>query len=139
MYKKVIYRRIKNRGESKMKGKWLSLNEEVFQKEKRRALRTMNNGLDITFVWIKLIELALEINDNGLVYIRENEPYTAKTLSSKLKLSEDLIEFSLRKMRELSIIEIYDSGIIKCFNWRGTKILLDDKGKEIYENPYKFI
>ena len=122
-----------------MRGRWLSLNEEVFEKEKRRALRTMGNGLDMAFVWIGLIELAVEINDNGLVYISENEPYTVKTLSSKLKLSEDLIEFSLKKMSELSIIQIYDSGIIKCFNWRCSKVLKGSKGEEIYENHYTFI
>ena len=54
-----------------MRGRWLSLNEEVFDKEKRRALRTMGNGLDMAFVWIGLIELAVEINDNGLSSINE--------------------------------------------------------------------
>ncbi len=122
-----------------MRGRWLSLNEEVFDKEKRRALKTMTNGLDMAFVWIGLIELAAEINDNGLIYIRKNEPYTVKTLSRKLNLSEDLIELSLKKMIELSIIKIYDSGIIKCFNWRCSKVLKGSKGEEIYENPYTFI
>ena len=122
-----------------MRGRWLSLNEEVFDKEKRRALKTMTNGLDMAFVWIGLIELAAEINDNGLIYIRKNEPYTVKTLSRKLNLSEDLIELYLKKMIELSIIQIYDSGIIKCFNWRCSKVLKGSKGEEIYENPYTFI
>ena len=122
-----------------MRGRWLSLNEEVFDKEKRRALKTMTNGLDMAFVWIGLIELAAEINDNGLIYIRKNEPYTVKTLSRKLNLSEDLIELSLKKMIELSIIKIYDSGIIKCFNWRCSKVLEGSKGEKVYENPYTFI
>lgn len=102
-----------------MKGvEWIKLATCMCEDEKMRLINSMVDTRDSTFyVWIRLLMQAGRVNDNGLIYMRENIAYTSAMLSVIFERPVDIIEKAFKILEDFGMIEIYENSIIKITNW----------------------
>ncbi len=86
--------------------------------EKMRLIDAMVNIRDSAYyVWIRLLLQAGKVNDNGLIYLKEDVPYTNEMLSIIFNRPLPIIEKVLKIFEDFKMIEIYENNIIKITNW----------------------
>ena len=67
---------------------WIKLKTTMFDDEKIRLIQSVPESDAILVIWIRLLVLAGKTNDDGLIYIQRNMPYSEEmlaTLFGKLK------------------------------------------------------
>lgn len=96
---------------------WIKVNTDMFEHEKMLIINAMPENDLIIYVWIRLLLHAGKTNDEGRVYISKTVPYTPETLSIIFARSKEEIEFALNILRDLNMIVVDDSNIIKVKNW----------------------
>lgn len=69
------------------------------------------------YIWIRFLTQAGKVNDNGLIYLKPNIPYTKQMLARIFERPLDAIEKVINVLVEFQMIEIYEDGIIKICNW----------------------
>ena len=86
--------------------------------EKIRLFDSIEGLQDVGFyVWIRFLLQAGKVNDNGLIYLKPNIPYTKPMLARIFERPLDIIEKVIAVLVEFQMIEIYEDGIIKICNW----------------------
>lgn len=102
-----------------MKGiEWIKLATCMCEDEKMRLIDAMDNIRDPAYyVWIRLLLQAGKVNDNGLIYLKEDVPYTNEMLSIIFNRPLSIIEKVLKIFEDFKMIEIYENNIIKITNW----------------------
>jgi len=102
-----------------MKGiEWIKLATCMCEDEKMRLINAMGSIRDVAFyVWIRLLLQAGKVNDNGLIYLKEDVPYTNEMLSIIFDRPLSIIEKVLKILEDFKMIEIYENNIIKITNW----------------------
>lgn len=56
--------------------KWIKIATEIFDNRKIKQIENLPDGDSIIVIWFKLLCLAGNINDNGMVYFTQEIPYT---------------------------------------------------------------
>lgn len=69
------------------------------------------------YVWIRLLLQAGKVNDNGLIYLKKDVPYTKEMISILFDRPIDIIEKVLDILDSFKMIKIYENNIIKICNW----------------------
>lgn len=82
-----------------------------------QLLQTLPQGDSYIAFWIRLLCLAVEINDSGLIYVAKNVAYTPQTLAKLTGKSANLVRKMLQRFQELEMIEIDENGIIFIVDW----------------------
>lgn len=102
-----------------MKGiEWIKLATCMCEDEKMRLIDAMVNIRDPAYyVWIRLLLQAGKVNDNGLIYLKEDVPYTNEMLSIIFNRPLSIIEKVLKIFEDFKMIEVYENNIIKITNW----------------------
>lgn len=102
-----------------MKGiEWIKLATCMCEDEKMRLIDAMDNIRDPAYyVWIRLLLQAGKVNDNGLIYLKEDVPYTNEMLSIIFNRPLSIIEKVLKIFEDFKMIEIYENNIIRITNW----------------------
>lgn len=101
-----------------MKGiEWIKLATIMCEDEKMRLIDSMEYRDPAFYLWIRLLLQAGKVNDNGLIYLKEDVPYTNEMLSILFNRSADIIEKVLKIFETFKMIEIYENNIIKICNW----------------------
>ena len=78
----------------------------------------MKEGRDVgIYVWLRLLLQAGKVNDNGLIYLKRDVPYTIQMLAVLFERPVDIIERILEILVNFEMIEIYEDGTIKISNW----------------------
>lgn len=86
--------------------------------EKIKLFDSVEGLQDVGFyVWIRFLLQAGKVNDNGLIYLKPNIPYTKQMLARIFERPVDIIEKVMEVLVEFQMIEIYEDGIIKICNW----------------------
>jgi hypothetical protein len=94
--------------------------------------------------WYVLIELAIEVDDGGWIYVSEGRPYTDKELAKELGIRrEDHLKKLRRTLEELDLITSSDLGIcLKSFSERNyesdistARVQKYRENKKTKENP----
>lgn len=67
-------------------------------------------------IWLQLLLLAGEVNDNGCVYFRKEVPYTEQLLSIEFDYPIETVRLALSTFVQFGMIEIVDE-IIMVSNW----------------------
>lgn len=101
--------------------KWIKLATDVFNNRKIKQIKHMPDGNSIILVWIELLCLAGEINDNGFIYLTKEIPYTEQMMASQFEEPLTTIQLALRTFEQFEMIEIVDD-VLHISNW------------EIYQN-----
>lgn len=101
--------------------KWIKLATNVFNNRKIKQIKHMPDGNSIILVWIELLCLAGEINNNGFIYLTKEIPYTEQMMASQFEEPLATIQLALRTFEQFEMIDIIDN-VLHISNW------------EIYQN-----
>lgn len=97
---------------------WIKITTNMCEDEKIKLFYSIDGVGDTGFyVWIRFLTQAGKVNDNGLIYLKPNIPYTKQMLAIIFERPLDVIEKVIKALVEFQMIEIYEDGIIKICNW----------------------
>lgn len=99
-----------------MEIKWIKLSTDIFNNRKIRQLEQMPDGDALIVIWLKLLTLAGNVNDGGLIYFTHDIPYTEQLLATQFNKSPTLIQLALSTFEKFEMIEIIDD-MIHVSNW----------------------
>lgn len=96
--------------------KWIKLSVDMFNNRKIRQIEFMPEGTSVLLVWVKLLCLAGQCNDNGCIYLTKEIPYTEEMLSQQFSTPLTTIRLALSVFQQFEMIDI-DSDVIHISNW----------------------
>lgn len=96
--------------------KWIKLSVDMFNNRKIRQIEFMPEGTSVLLVWVKLLCLAGQCNDNGCIYLTREVPYTEEMLSQQFNTPLTTIRLALSVFQQFDMIDI-DSDVIHISNW----------------------
>ena len=96
--------------------KWIKLSTDIFDNRKIKQIESLPEGDTMIVIWLKLLILASDVNDNGFVYFTRDIPYTDQLLATQFGKPLPVIQLSLETFRRFGMIEKIDD-IIKVSNW----------------------
>ena len=88
----------------------------MFDNRKIRHLRRLPDGNNIVLIWVMLLTMAGRCNANGMIFLTENIPYTAKMLADELNFEETTVQLALKALEQLNMI-VADSGYFTIAGW----------------------
>lgn len=96
--------------------RWIKIVTNVFDNRKIKMIEAMPEGDAILIVWFKILTLAGQINDGGLVYFTKDIPYTEQLLATQFNRPISIIQLALVTFERLGMIEVTDN-LIMVSNW----------------------
>lgn len=99
-----------------MEVKWIKITTDMFDHRKIRYLRRMEQGNEMVLIWVMLLTLAGQCNDEGRIRFTEDIPYTPKLLAEELDFDETLTEHTLATLKTLGMID-NDGDSITVVGW----------------------
>lgn len=96
--------------------KWVKLSTDIFDNRKIRQIECLPEGDGIIVVWLKLLCLAGNVNDNGMIYFTKDIPYTEQMLAAQFNRPIALIQLALKTFEAFKMIQIVDN-ILQISNW----------------------
>lgn len=96
--------------------KWVKLSTDIFNNRKIRQIECLPEGDGIIVVWLKLLCLAGNVNDNGMIYFTKDIPYTEQMLAAQFNRPIALIQLALKTFEAFKMIQIVDN-ILQISNW----------------------
>ena len=79
---------------------------DIFDNRKIRQIESMPEGDSILVIWFKLICLAGNINDNGMIYFTKDIPYTEEMLATQFNRPIMTVRLALKTFEKFGMIEI---------------------------------
>lgn len=114
--------------------KWIKLATGLPDNRKIKQIRHLPNGDTIALMWIFLMCLAGETNDEGMVYFMPEIPYTEEMLADQFSIDVNTVRLGLATFQRFGMIEIIDD-IICLPTWEKWQAV--DKLSEIREQTRK--
>ena len=96
--------------------KWIKLSTDLFSNRKIKQIRKLPEGDAIVGVWVQILCLAGQINDNGMVYFSKDIPYTEEMLAVEFDRPVNIIKMALATFENFKMLEIVDN-ILLVSNW----------------------
>lgn len=101
-----------------MKGiDWIKIAVCMFEDEKMRLFDALEERDLIVYLWLRLLLQAGKVNDNGLIYLNENVPYTKEMLAVLFNRPINPVVKGLELLESFGMIEIYEDNVIWICNW----------------------
>lgn len=110
--------------------KWIKLSVELFSNKKIKHIRNLPDGDSLALMWVFLLCLAGDINDNGMVYFTKEIPYTDEMLAKEFDMDVSTIRLGLATFEKFGMIEIVNN-IVYLSAWEKWQAV--DKLSEIRE------
>jgi predicted phage replisome organizer/uncharacterized phage protein (TIGR02220 family) len=110
--------------------KWIKLATEIFNNRKIRQIECLPDGDAVVVIWVKLLCLAGNINDSGMVYFTKEIPYTDQMLATQFNRPLTTVQFAMKTFEQFGMIEVVDN-ILHISNWE--KYQSVDRLEEIRE------
>lgn len=92
--------------------KWIKLATGIFDNRKIRQIEKMPDGDSLIVIWIKLLCLAGTTNDNGLVYLTRDVPYTDEMLAAQFDRPISTIRLALNTFERFGMVEIVNDFLL---------------------------
>ena len=89
--------------------KWIKIVTNIFDNRKVRQIEALPEGDSILVIWFKLICLAGIINDNGMIYLTPEIPYTDEMLASQFGRPLTIVRLALKTFQTFGMIEVVDN------------------------------
>ena len=105
----------------------IQLPNDFFDNEKIKLVHSMPEGDALVLIWIKLIIQAYIKQQDGLIYLNQNLPYTPETLAVTLEYPVPIVKMALDIFSKLGMITIFENGVIK----------VNDNTQEHYQRTLK--
>ena len=96
--------------------KWIKLAADIFDNRKIRQIEHMPEGDALIVVWLKLLVLAGNVNDGGLVYFTREIPYTDQLLATEFNRPLPVIQLAMATFRKFGMVDIIED-VIHISNW----------------------
>ena len=96
--------------------KWIKIMTDMFDNRKIKQIETLPEGDAIIVIWVKLLCLAGNINDKGMIYLTSEIPYTEQMLSIQFNRPFPVIQLALRTFQNFKMIDIIDD-ILQISSW----------------------
>ena len=96
--------------------KWIKLSTDLFSNRKIKQIRKLPEGDAIVGVWVQILCLAGQINDNGMVYFSKDIPYTEEMLAVEFDRPVNIIKMALATFENFKMLEVVDN-ILLVSNW----------------------
>lgn len=96
--------------------KWIKLATGLPDNRKVKQIRKLPNGDTVALMWIFLMCLAGETNDDGMVYFTPEIPFTEEMLADQFGIDINTIRLGLSTFQRFGMIEIIDN-IICLSHW----------------------
>ena len=96
--------------------KWVKIMTDIFDNRKIRQIECLPEGNGIIVIWFKILCLAGNVNDNGLVYFTKDIPYTDQMLASQFNCPIALIQLALETFKQFGMVEIVND-VLQVSNW----------------------
>lgn len=110
--------------------KWIKLYTNLFDNRKIKQIESMPEGDALLVIWLKLLVLAANTNDGGLVYFTHDLPYTDQMLATEFNKPLTTIQLALDIFIKFEMINIVDD-IFQISNWEKYQCLdYEEKIKE---------
>ena len=88
--------------------KWIKLATTLPNNRKIKQIRKLPNGDTIALMWIFLMCLAGETNDDGMVYFTQEIPYTDEMFAAEFEMDINTVRLGLATFQKFGMIEIVD-------------------------------
>ena len=96
--------------------KWIKIVTNIFDNRKIKQIEKLPEADAIIIIWFKLLCLAGELNENGLIMITQDVPYTDEMLANAFNKPITTIRLALDVFQKFKMIEIINN--IYCVsNW----------------------
>lgn len=96
--------------------KWIKLATGLPDNRKMKQIRRLPDGDTIALMWVFLMCLAGETNDDGMVYFTPEIPFTEEMLSEQFSMEIDTIRQGLKLFQRFGMIEMVDE-MIRLPSW----------------------
>ena len=96
---------------------WLKLSVDMFDNRKIKYLRRLPEGNDFTLIWVMLLTLAGKCNEEGLIYLAKDFPYTAELLADELGFEKGTMRNALAAFKKLGMAEETEEGYLRICSW----------------------
>lgn len=96
--------------------KWIKLYTDFPNNRKIKQLMKLPNGPSCVCVWVFLMCLAGDINENGSLYFTDELPYTDEMLADQFDLPVKTVRQALNLFEKFGMIEIIDD-VLQLRNW----------------------
>ena len=108
--------------------KWIKVRTDIFNDEKFDAIKTLPDKNDIQLVWIKLLCLAGQCNESGLLMLTTEIPYTDEMMAKRFDMDVGVVQRALSVFQSLGMIDVEDN-IYMVSSWN--KHQSEDRLEEI--------
>ena len=75
--------------------KWIKIDTGLFNNRKIRQIEHLENSDALIVVWLKMMILAAEVNENGYLLFTDSKPYDAELLATQFNRPVELIQDAL--------------------------------------------
>lgn len=98
--------------------KWIKIQTDIFTKVggSLDAIKALPDARDIELIWIQILCLAGSCNENGLLTIGKEFPYTDEMLANAFNFDVGTIQRALAVFMKLNMIEVVDD-VYLVSNW----------------------
>lgn len=96
---------------------WIKLKTTMFDDEKIRLIQAVPESDAILVIWIRLLVLAGKTNDDGLIYIQRNMPYSEEMLATLFGKNVNTVRLALTTLASFNMIDLNNDGLIAISNW----------------------
>lgn len=96
---------------------WIKLKTTMFDDEKIRLIQSVPESDAILVIWIRLLVLAGKTNDDGLIYIQRNMPYSEEMLATLFGKNVNTVRLALTTLANFNMIDLTTDGLIAVTNW----------------------
>lgn len=91
--------------------KWIKLSTGLLDNRKIKQIRKLPNGDTIALMWVFLLCLAGNVNEQGLIYITPEVPYTDEMLAEEFRMDINTVRLGLSTFQRFGMLEIIDDVI----------------------------
>ena len=96
--------------------KWIKLYVDMFDNRKIKQIKCLPEGYAIIVVWVQLLCLAGQTNDDGKIYFTNEIPYTEQMMANEFGMPLATIQLALATLQQFDMVEIIDN-ILQISNW----------------------
>lgn len=96
--------------------KWIKITTDMFDNRKIKHLRKLPEGNNIVLIWVMLLTMAGRCNANGMIFLTENIPYTAKLIADELDFEENTVSLAIEALTRLGMLCVIDETLA-ITNW----------------------
>lgn len=122
--------------------KWIKLSTALPDNRKIKQIRRLPNGDTVALMWVFLMCLAGETNDEGMVYFTPEIPFTEEMLADQFDIDINTIRLGLSTFQRFGMIEVVDNIIClsKWEKWQavdGMAIIREQTRKRVAKHREK--